>query len=124
MLIGSPQQPECFLEVHLKLGYVGVEFLDSQLRVETNYQFVKSDNGKLFLKTAISRSFDKNTAEIMQAEKYYFSPSGSVRIELDDRVKDIVESAEKDIDVTHNWEDIPEFGHYVSISQRERDFAH
>jgi hypothetical protein len=120
VLIGDPQKPRCFLEVHLKLGFVGVSFLDEHLRDYLDFSFLEKLPGKLFLGRVIYREYDADTDNVISAKTMSWEPDGKTQFEQADLVQNFVDTGEGSMDVSINWEPIPEFGQYESIARFER----
>jgi hypothetical protein len=120
VLIGDPQKPSCFLEVHLKLKFIGVVFLDKYLRDYLDFSFKEKQPGKLFLKQVIYREYDADTDNVISAKTMYWEPDGKTQFEQADLVQNFVDTGEGSMDVSINWEPIPEFGQYESIARFER----
>src|SRR4051794_6751063 len=61
-LIGDPQRPDCFVESNM--DYIGVEFLDSNLRTHLGYTFVEKEPRKLFMVAMTTHYYERDTSEI------------------------------------------------------------
>ena len=118
IVIGDPDQPYCFIERN-KL-YYGVHFFDQLKRVYLIYSFDEAGENKLFLNEAIYHSYDGDNDEVLEGTIYWFSPNGKVTIEKVEYPSNKARRIEKTIDVSKNWEDIPEFGHYENLLEIER----
>src|SRR4051812_13637266 len=70
VLIGDPQQPDCFVESNFG-SYFGVEFLDSRLRVNLAYQFDEKEPGKLFLQMMTTHLYEGETDIVSSGTAYY-----------------------------------------------------
>jgi hypothetical protein len=120
VLIGDPQSPDCFIDVNLKLKFIGVTFLDDFLRDYLDYSFVEAQAGKLFLDRAIFREYDDNSDTIVGCRTFLYKPDGTSCLEEADLVTNQSTTTESILDISKNWEAIPAFGDYHSISRIER----
>lgn len=118
VLLGPTDAPNIFLEV--TGSYVGVGFLDEFLREQTTYQFQKKDADRLFLSSAVHRTFIGESDKIHMGTVYFFSPDGSVKIDETDYTSNSTKTAQSMQAVGTNWEDFPTFGDYTSIARFER----
>ncbi len=77
--------------------------------------------GKLFLTETVWRTFELESDKIVEATLYNFSTEGTVKVRKEVFVPaHFVESLERHMDVSANWEPLPDFGFYQSISRIER----
>jgi hypothetical protein len=118
-------RPYAFIEVRLEVDFVGVTFLDAQLRDFFDYLFGRPPGeegpGPLFLEQASYREYiDDESDELATGTVYYFGTDGIVQVEKEDFVKGEVESYKVRDDVSGNWEPVPAFGDYASIVRFER----
>src|SRR5687767_4199751 len=74
VLIGDPQKPEVFIEFNH--DYVGVGFLDDNLREYLTYQFREVEPGRLFLTMATHREFDGSSDRVQSGKSYVFEQNG------------------------------------------------
>lgn len=120
VVLGSPEQPDCFIEV-VAGEFAGVTFLDDRLRPHVRYAFQKKDRpGWLFLSEAIYRDYDGETDKVVKAKTYRFDTGGHVFIEDADILSNLADTWETHYDVSGNWERVPSFGHYQGVAQFER----
>jgi hypothetical protein len=117
--IGPPQSPWCVVTMNLELNYVGVTFLDQHVRSYLNYDFEERDD-RLFLMTATERFYEGASDKVLKGNICRFSPDGKVVVKKTDVVQGFTDSGERWIDVSDNWEPIPEFGQYESITRKGR----
>lgn len=120
VLVGAPERPSCFVEVVGENGYVGVEFLDEQLREHLAYSFQRTEDSRLFLSVATWRKYRGESDEVAAAELYYFNRAGSVEVHNVDVQADSERVGVKEMDVSANYEPWPAFGHYEHLLLRER----
>lgn len=119
-ILGDPERPWAFLNVRLEVGYVGVHFLDEQLRNDLTYSFRAPDSeSELFLNQATVRSYD-SSGDLVFAEHYTFEPPNLAHVAKLDYVADEQETSDVETDLAQNWEPVPAFGEYESIARRER----
>ena len=120
-ILGDPERPWAHLDVRLEVGYVGVEFLDEQLREDLSYTFSRAPDseGDLFLEQATWRSYD-SSGDRFSAEHYIFEPPNLAHVAKLDYVADEQETSDVETDLAQNWEPVPAFGEYESIARRER----
>lgn len=119
VLVGEPDHPHCFLEVRLETGSVGVIFLDELKRNYLDYSF-QEKQGRMFLSRMVARDYYPGSDDILSATMSIFKPDGHVYVETDNYSARTRESIEQYVDVSPNWESIPNFGSYESISRIER----
>jgi hypothetical protein len=112
------------MEVHLKLHFIGVNFLDDQLRCYLDYRFIEKSPGMLFLSEAIFTAYTPTTDTVAKVQIVRFKTDGLATIEIDDRIAGAHLSRTTHVDVSSNWESIPQFGHYETISRIERSTRH
>ncbi|MEU3741909.1 hypothetical protein AB0E78_33225 [Streptomyces sp. NPDC032198] len=119
---GAPS-PELRVEIRLETGFTAVTFMDNLGRDELHYSFTVM-TGALFLETV--RIYDYGDSEerggyadAWRMESYDFTPDGVAVQEVE--VGDEVSSENRrGIDMTSNWEPLPQFGAYDSLIRRER----
>lgn len=117
--LGGPSSPHTLVEVRLETGWIGVHFLDAQLRRWTTYSFDTIDDERLFLRQYRRSEYDdagKQTA----TEMMNFSEGGVVTIQRANQLDKTVSQYEVQTDVSSNWEPIPAFGKYELISRFDR----
>jgi len=120
VLMGEPQKPTCFLEVRLEVGFVGVSFLDDNLREYLCYNFKNIEDGKMFLTMATHREYVGDSDDVCGATLYYFKPNGEVITEVANLLDNTTKEAKQILDVSRNWEPVPAFGSYEGITRKER----
>jgi len=119
VLVGSLEQPFCFLDVAKKS--VGVGFLDMLLREALTYGFQEVEPGKLFLAMATYREFVGDTDGVANGTSYIFGRDGSVTI----RRESFVPAQELTIstsikDAGGHYSAMPLFGAYDDLIRVER----
>ena len=124
VLVGDPLRPECFLEF-TAFRSVSVEFLNSALCTYFDYGFQEKRPGELFLSMSSRPEFDFDNNAPNRATVLYFKTDGrltTVRYVSNPSGvgSKIVGEEHEIVDVTHNWEPFPEFGHYEGIARLDR----
>jgi hypothetical protein len=117
-LVGSAEQPYCFVNVADKV--VGIGFLDSLLRESLTYAFREVEAGKLFLTMAIHREFETDTDQVVSGVTYLFDQSGAVHIRRESFKPHRVETATSAFDPASNHAAWPDFGAYDDLVRVER----
>lgn len=121
VLVGDLQRPAAFIEVVGENRYVGVNFLDDQLRDYLIYNFQRDATGRLFMSAGDYRTYEGVSDELVMVEQYRFKRDGFVTITRTDLKSNACEVGSKTIDVSPNYDSWPEFGSYDSLLVRDRD---
>ena len=112
-------------EISPKIDPVKVWFFDELVRVTNCYVFSRYDE-KLFLGQTATYSYKGNQrVSVSDADKvmiYYFKPDSDVVTMLEniEGAASKVKSERHGVDVSGNWEKIPEFGQWESLIRFER----
>ncbi|MDT3396327.1 hypothetical protein RKE29_06680 [Streptomyces sp. B1866] len=124
--VASPDEhsaPVLRVEIRLETGYASVIFMDEHGRDSLDYTFTLT-NGSLFLETATSYDYGDSEerggyADAERMESYEFTTDGIMRrtVEVDGEES---RESRNGIDVTSNWESVPDFGVYDALIRRER----
>ena len=117
-LVGSAEQPYCF--VNVADNVIGIGFLDSLLRESLTYAFKEVEAGKLFLTMAIHREFEADSDQVASGVTYTFDRSGAVHIRREFFKPHRVETATSVFDPTPNHAVWPDFGLYDHLVRVER----
>jgi hypothetical protein len=122
-VIAGEERVLAYLEVRLEAGFVGVHVVDERLRDGLVYLFARNPDSDddLFLEQVQRNEYVDSGDELARSETYLFSKDGSVKVEKADFATREVERYELRADVSSNWEPVPEFGRYESITRVERD---
>lgn len=120
-LIGSPGNPSCFLEINDK--FVGVGFLDENLREYLYYSFKEVEPGKLFFSMATYREFNGDTDKVLAGTTYIFNRDGSVKVQRQHFEPNKIEAMDTSADISGNYSSWPEFGKYDELIRVERNIA-
>ena len=117
-LVGPVIKPSCFLEINDK--FVGVGFLDEEMREYLYYAFKEVEPGKLFLTTATYREFEGGTDKVLVGTTYNFSQDGKVKVHREHFNPHKIEDLSSSADMSGNYSAWPEFGEYDDLIQIER----
>jgi hypothetical protein len=117
-LVGSAEQPDCF--VNVADNVIGVGFLDSHLRESLTYAFKEVEPGKLFLSMAIHREFVDESDTVASGATYTFDQDGMVQIRREFFQIRRVETSASSFDPALNYVVKPEFGQYEDLVHIER----
>ena len=120
-------RPSAFIEVRLEVSYVGVEFLEPELRVALAFQFSalgidgrNAPPGRCFLQSVIRREFDDPTDKAAFGTSYDYGFDGNCQVIRENlRTRERTES-QHHVDVSAHWEALPAFGCYEPFLRRER----
>ena len=121
-VLGDPEQPYAVVEVRLEVPFVGVQFLDEQQRTYLDYAFGHYGDGPenvLFLRQAIEHRLAPD-GEVTWSALHVFDPSGPAEVEEKDYATGEATRYKVELDVSGNWERIPDFGDYASVARLER----
>lgn len=116
-LIGSDCKSSCFIEFLIDKGMVGVGFLDDMCREYLTYQFQCVGPDKLFLSMATHREFEGGEDKVVGGTNYIFGESGDLVIRREKFNPHRLEEAKLSFDPSGNYEDVPEFGCYSSVTK-------
>jgi hypothetical protein len=119
VLVGSIEQPYCFVEVTEKA--VGVGFLDEHLRESLSYAFQEVEPGRLFLTMATYREFEGDMDRVTSGTSYIFGQDGVVVTRREFFNPHKLEKATSNSDVAANYSPKPKFGHYGDLIRVERE---
>ena len=95
--------------------HVLVRFFDNGLYL--SYDFVKTQ-GKLFLKAAFY--YKRDEGKVTERKTYNFSENGYLYMIKQNFILDETQEGENIVDVSSNWEEMPEFGYYDNLIKIER----
>ncbi len=119
VLVGSVEYPTCFIEV--TSDFIGVGFLDTQLRERLSYQFQEKEPGTLFLSLATWRKFEKQSDKVSEGTTYIFNFEGVVSIRRETFIPEhTLDVSESISDLKGHWEKYPKFGEYKPFTRSER----
>jgi hypothetical protein len=119
ILLDSIEKPYCVIDV--TRDFVGVDFLDEQLRETLTYHFQATSPGKLFLAMAVHRQFEGDADKVLSGTTYIFAEDGAVQIRRESFVPSHkLETAKSQADVSGNYIAAPQFGEYDEFIRVER----
>lgn len=118
--IGSDTNPSCFVEFLISKGMVGVGFLDNRCREYLTYQFQSVGADSLFLTMATHREFEGEGDRVVSGASYIFSEAGELVIRREKFEPHVLEEARSSFDPSKNYEKIPVFGDYSSVTKIDR----
>ena len=126
VVVGEPAAPRCYVEVAWENEHMGVWFLDEGLRQSVHYSFTRLDQTMMFLDAVVlwyyprraGRSFD----DASRIEAVEYTTDGIVRRTTTNvrTRKDKVEEV-SDVPLDGNWEPVPAFGDYRSVTRLDRE---
>lgn len=120
VVIGDPKRPYCFLEIRLKVGFVGVFFLDEEARIALNYLFRHQDSEGLFLEQIMRRTYVAHADAELKMEHYIFEKDGRVVFNEYAKPSSEIRRTYQLTSLAHNWEPIPAFGDYEHIAKLDK----
>lgn len=119
VLVDSAERPTHFIEV--KNDFVGVGFLDADLREYLTYRFQVVEPGKLFLSMSTRRAFEGQSDAVAKETSQIFRANGSVTIRRESFSPDYaLEESKSTSALKGNWEKYPAFGNYENFIREER----
>jgi len=119
VLVDSPDNPYCFVEVTRKA--VGVGFLDSKLRETLSYGFQEVEPGMLFLTMATYREFVDESDKVAKGTSYIFKADGTVHVRDESFVPvHLTTTSQRVADISGNYSKFPDFGRYDDLIRVER----
>ena len=121
LLHGEDGRVRIAIEVCTSTGYFGVQWLNERGLPIMTYVFGEVEGtSRLFLEKLRVDSYDEQ-GKMVFSDINRFWPDGRWEGRKIDRSTGEVWTSEGSVDVSHNWEPIPEFGEYESITRVERD---
>ena len=126
VVLGDLAAPRCFVEVAWENDHVGVWFLDDELRRYVHYSFARIDDQLMFMDAVVlwyypdgaGRRFED--AEFIEDVEY--TREGTVTRECTDvRTREVTTEHWSDVPLDINWERVPEFGDYRSLTRLDRE---
>ncbi len=126
VVLGDPAAPRCYVEVAWENNYLGVWFLDEELRRSAHLSFTRLDDTRMFLDAVVlwhySSRAGRSFSDASTIEKTSYKTNGFVRRTTTDvrKKRDKVEEF-KDVPLDINWEPVPVFGNYTSVTRVDRE---
>lgn len=117
-IIGPLTSPRAFIEFNK--DYVGVGFLDKNLREYLDYSFQEVEPGRLFLTMATHREFQGDSDQVKKGTTYIFKEYGNVTVINEEFPDGAKTRKDAPADVSGNWQNYPSFGEYDSLLRTER----
>lgn len=122
--IGDPESPDAVLDVVWKNNHLGVWFFDDKMRRTVHFSFDVRD-GRLFLHVVTNWKYPEGAVlrnEASVIEEVCFTTDGVVTHEVADKSAEVRTIRHiSDVDVAPNWDDIPAFGEWESVSRFDRE---
>ena len=123
VLVDSVERPFCVMDVTRK--FVGIDFLDENLREALTYHFQEASPGQLFLTMATHRQYEGVTDKVTNGTTYIFAPDGKVQMRRESFVPEHkLETATSQADMSPNYAPAPQFGEYDELILVERGAEH
>lgn len=121
--LGDPEAPDAVIDVAWKNDHLGVWFFDQEVRRSVHFSF-RVHGDKLFLVTVMNWKYPEGAVlrnEATTIERVSYTPEGIVTHEVTDKVADQKTIRDiSDVDVRMNWEGIPVFGEWESVTRFDR----
>ncbi len=123
VLLGHVEKPSCFLEINLAVKFIAVNFLDEELKDYLIYKFEGIGEERMFLSEVIYKEFKEMTGDVLKTTQYLFQQNGKLVIKEFNLVNQetIRKESINPVDISNNWEPVPQFGNYSSISSLDRE---
>lgn len=126
VVLGDIANPDCYLEVAWENDHVGVWFLDDHGRQVLHYSFRRVDENRMFLRSITRWEYPEGAPrgldEATFIEEFTYEQDGTVRREVDDaRANEISAEHYSDVPLDINWEPVPKFGDYRSVTRLDRE---
>ncbi len=120
----DPEPATWSLYAELDRGYVEVEFFNAFGTREATYSFDRQDDGRLFLTEVgeydfAERTMDTDDNDWTSVEEHAFAPDGTSSKVVRTRTGVTMEEF-TGTDVERNWEPVPAWGEWDSITRRQR----
>ena len=128
VVLGEASRPESYVEVAWVNAHLGVWFLDEDSRPWLHYSFTRVDERRLFLDSVVRWDYPghagRRLAEADRVETLTYRPDGRVHQEIaDSRVDELILCDYTDVPLELNWEPVPVFGDYGSLTRLDREPA-
>jgi hypothetical protein len=125
VILGTKDKPESLVEVNWSNDYIATWFMDDELRRHVKYSFTKTDKSTLFLDQIKMWDYPEDAKDgLSSATKvtsFSYSQDGVAHETIDDSAAGTVETISRsDVPLNINWEQVPEFGDWASISRWDR----
>jgi len=126
VVLGDPTSPEKIIEVVWENDHVGVVFFDRLQRQAVHYSFRRIDDKTMFLTSITNWQYPDDNAKLInescRIESIDYQSDGIVEHEVRDKQADEIRRTKyRDVNTDINWEPVPTFGDWASITRFERD---
>lgn len=121
VVLYKEEQPVNVVEMCFFQIYCHVLFLDERARLVGRYSFSETDDGRLFLEQAALHSYRGSDEFVSSGEIFNFQQDGSYSHTEGKAGAGRRTRTEGRTDVSKNYEDVPEFGDYESLTVWERN---
>lgn len=122
--LGDPEAPDAVIDVVWKNDHLGVWFFDDKLRRTVHFSF-EVHGDKLFLHTVTNWKYPDGAMLLNQSsviEEVSYATDGFITHEVTDKSAGERTIRElSDVDVAMNWDDVPAFGEWESVSRFDRE---
>ncbi|CAL9460181.1 hypothetical protein SUDANB95_02607 [Actinosynnema sp. ALI-1.44] len=123
-VVGDRNAPEALVEV-VRPDYFGVYFPDHLGRQWQKFTFRRVDDDRLFLESIIRWQYGDDEARLLSQaeliEEIDYREDGTVHRQVrDKRAQEKQDTDYRDVALDINWEPVPEFGDWASITRFER----
>ena len=95
-----------------------VRFYDDELNNYMIYGFIKKNSEKMFLNMVYHYKFENGIEK--EDISFNFKENGEMYAEKNNLIDNFIETSEGIVDVSPNWEYIPDFGEYDSVIRSDR----
>lgn len=124
-VLGEATRPDALVEVNWSQEYLGIWFLDEKLRRNASYAFRKIDDVRLFLEQITLYEYPERAEDdLYTAEKvtiFAYEEDGVAHEIISDAKAGTEETISRsNVPLNINWEPVPEFGDWESISRWDR----
>jgi hypothetical protein len=125
VILYEDSTPRRYVEVNWGEAYLGVYFLDEQLREQLTYAFRRIDDERMFLDEVLRWEYPDDQAMAMSGatltDSVRYSQDGTVQREVrDDVAQEVRRQKFADVPLDVNWEPVPQFGDWERVSRRDR----
>lgn len=122
--LGDPTSPDAVIDVAWKNDHVGVWFFDEKVRRTVHFSFAVRGT-TLFLAEVTNWKYPEGAVLRNQAnriERVFYTAEGIVTHQvIDKEANEKTTDKLSDVDVSINWEPIPEFGDWESVARFDRE---
>jgi hypothetical protein len=125
VILGANDKPESLVEVNWSNAYIGTWFMDDEMRRHVKYSFTKLDDSTLFLDEIRVWEYPEGAkgglSSATKLTSFSYDQDGIAHETIDGSAAGTVETISRpDVPLDINWEPVPEFGDWESISRWDR----